>query len=182
MGGRTPSLKGSDILLITVFRWWRALSSLLDDVSLLRALQSNILSFLMSLKAFETFKNRFPWNIKPNNDSRLNHTPQCHREAKFFSFCVPSPLPWARLHCINSPPWRRKEKGYLFSTFQISFHFQAITLAGHHYRKTPLTENTCFIAHVAMLMAREGMSHNILQAYHTSRFSVWIYIINCMVL
>ena len=73
------------------------------------------------------------------------------------SCCSLTPMPWARLHPTISPSLKRTRICYSFILSKLVYHFTMVTLQKHHYTNNPTTKNTFIIAHVAILMAREGM-------------------------
>ena len=66
-------------------------------------------------------------------------------------------MPWARLHLTISPSLKRKRICYSFILSKLVYHFTMVTLQKHHYTNNPITKTTFIIAHVAILMAREGI-------------------------
>ena len=69
---------------------------------------------------------------------------------------IKHPTPWARLHPTISPSLKRKRICYSFILSKLVYHFTMVTLQEHHYTNNPTTKTTFIIAHVAILMAREG--------------------------
>ena len=65
-------------------------------------------------------------------------------------------MPWARLHPTISPSLKRKIICYSFILSKLDYHFTMVTLQIHQYTNNPTIKNTSIIAHVAILMAREG--------------------------
>ena len=78
---------------------------------------------------------------------------------KTYSCCILTPMPWARLHPTISPSLKRKRitnYAILIILSKLVYHFTMVTLQKHHYTNNLTTKNTFIIAHVAILMAREG--------------------------
>ena len=87
----------------------------------------------------------FTANGKPNYDTRIQLNTPSLGWRKTYSCRILTPMPWARLHPTISPSLKRKRISKLVYHFTI-----------HHYTNNPTTKNTFIIAHVAILMAREG--------------------------
>ena len=56
---------------------------------------------------------------------------------------------------------KKEDICYSFILSKLVYHFAMVTLQKHHYMNNPTTKNTFIIAHVAILMAREGMFRKI---------------------
>ena len=52
---------------------------------------------------------------------------------------------------------KKEDICYSFILSKLVYHFTMVTLQKHHYTNNPTTKNTFIIAHVAILMAREGI-------------------------
>ena len=77
---------------------------------------------------------------------------------KTYSCCILTPMPWARLHPTISPSLKKKRIiCYSFILSKLVYHFTMVTLHKHHYTNNPTTKHTFIIAHVAILMPREGI-------------------------
>ena len=104
-------------------------------------------------KLFKMFYSK--WETELRYQDQLNTPPLGWR--KIYSCCILTPMPWARLHPTISPSLKRKRICYSFILSKLVYHFTMVTLQKHHYTNNPTTKNTFIIAHVAILMAREGI-------------------------
>ena len=118
----------------------------------------------------------FTANGKPNYDTRINNTPPLGWQ-KTYSCCILTPMPWARLHPTISPSLKRKRICYSFILSKLVYHLTMVTLQKHRYTNNPTTKNTFIIAHVAILMAREGIvgSHAYFQKFQISNNAGYLY-------
>ena len=88
------------------------------------------------------------------------YTPPPIGQRKTYYWCILIPVPWARLHQTISPSSERKRICYSFILSKLMCNFTMVTcliLVQKHYTNNPTTRNTSIIAHVAILMAWEGI-------------------------
>ena len=126
-------------------------------VFFLRPFLWSILAFLICGNCLQTLQNVLQQTVNRITilGSIKHPTPIGWR--KTYSRCILIPMPWARLHPTISPSLKRKSICYSFIlSSKLVYHFTMVTLQKHHYTNNPTTKNTFIIAHVAILMAREG--------------------------
>ena len=139
-----------------LFQPFRCSLSSLAVVFFLRPFLWSILAFLICGNCLQTLQ-----NVLQQMGNRITVLGSVKHPThigwrKTYSCRISTPVPWARLHLTISPSLKRKSICYSFILYKLVDHFTMVTLQKHHYTNNPTTKNTFIIAHVAILMAREG--------------------------